>query len=326
MSNFIDELKKGSIEVIKAYVWIPLFLLGAAFYALGEITVVKNIEIISKVLHSLGTTIVTATVFVTIVKSKQFTEIFKEQLRSIIYCTEYLKNRKDIKELWITTSKAMYKENFPDLCDRIEENLEKYIPLDSSKYYENYVYKVDISFDEANKDYIILKERETFTLHANKLTSTEYISSCIFNKKDYNDDISDYQMTSFIINKKKYSIKEPELKIDKKYKGNKILVAHKRILKGEKKYNVEKEESKKYSLAVENTKAHCCTHIFKNYTLEVTHPKKLEVKFYENGTLNNFDRKPIRDIGDMIVQRFEYDGIMFRNQGTRLIFRDLRNC
>ncbi len=324
MTNFTEDWKTSSINVIKAYAWIPLFLLGAFFYALAEIEFIKKIEIISKILHSIGTTIVTATVFVTIVKSKQFTDIFKEQLRSIIYCTEYLKNRKDIRDLWMTTSKAMYKENFPDLCDKIEENLEKYIPLDSSKYYENYVYKVDISFDDDNDGFIILKEREAFTLHANSLTNTEYISSCIFNKKDYNDDVSNYEMTSFVVNKNKFPIKEPELKVDKKYNGNKILVTHKRILKGEKKYLIEKEELKKYSLTVENTKAHSCTHIFKNYTLEVTHPKTLEVKFYENGTLNNFDKKPKREIGNMIVQRFEYDGILFKNQGTRLIFKDLR--
>jgi hypothetical protein len=324
MSEFYEEFKKGTIETLKAYAWIPLFLLGALFYGIAEVEGVKKIEIITIILHSLGTTIVTATVFVTIVKSKQFTDIFKEQLRGIIYCTEYLKNRKDIKDLWMTTSKAMYKENFPDLCDTIEENLEKYIPLDSSKYYENYVYKVDISFDNENDNFIQLKERETFTLHAHNLFKTDYISSCIFNKKNYEDNISDYKMMSFTVNKKIYPIKEPELKIDKKYQGNKISVSHKRTLKGEKKYNIEKEEVKKYSLEVENTKAHSCTHIFKNYTLEVTHPKLLEVKFYENGTLNNFEKKPKRDIGEMYVQRFEYEGILLKNQGTRLIFRDLR--
>lgn len=324
MSNFIEELKNGSINVIKAYAWIPMLLLGAILFGIAEVSLIKDYEVFSKVLNSLGTTIVTATVFVTVVKSKQFTDIFKEQLRNIIYCTEYLKNRKDIKDLWMTTSKAMYKENFPDLCDKIEENLEKYIPLDSSKYYENYVFKVDISFDDVNNDFLILKERETFTLHAHTLENTEYISSCIFNKKDYNDEISNYEMTSFIINRKSFPIKEPELKIDKKFKGNKILVTHKRTLKGEKKYNIEKEEIKKYSLTVENTKAHSCTHIFKDYTLEITHPKSLEVKFFENGTLNNFEKKPTREIGDMMVQRFEYEGIMFKNQGTRIIFRDLR--
>lgn len=324
MSNFTEELKKGSLEVIKAYAWIPLFLLGASLYAIAEIEIVKKYDIISKVCHSIGTTIVTATVFVTIVKSKQFTDIFKEQLRSIIYCTEYMKNRKDIRDLWMTTSKAMYKENFPDLCDKIEENLEKYIPLDGSKYYENYVYKVDINFDPINEDFIILKERETFTLHANSSVNTEYISLCIFNKKDYKDQISSYEMKSFKINKKSYNISELDLEINKKYKGNKYMISHKRILKGEKKYIIEKEEVKKYSLNVENTKAHSCTHIFKNYSLEVTHPKTLEVKFYENGTLNNFDRKPNRELGEMIVQRFEYDGILFKNQGTRLIFKDLR--
>jgi len=324
MSNFFNDWGKGSIEVIKAYAWLPLFILGGILFAIAEIEYIKNIDWLSKVLHTMGTTIITATVFVTIVKSKQFTDIFKEQLRSIIYCTEYLKNRKDIRDLWMTTSKAMYKENFPDLCDKIEENLEKYIPLDSNKYYENYVYKVDISFDEENEGFIQLKERETFTLHANSSIDTEYISSCMFNKKDYNDTISDYQMTTFTVNNKPYKLKEPDLKIDKFHKGNKILVTHKRTLKDEKKYNIVKEEFKKYSLTVENTKAHSCMHVFKNYTLEVTHPKNLEVKFYENGTLNTFDKKPIREIGGMIVQRFEYDGILFKNQGTRLIFRDLR--
>ena len=95
-------------------------------------------------------------------------------------------------------------------------------------------------------------------------------------------------------------------------------------MNGENKYSIEKEEFKKYSLKVENTKAHTYTHIFHNYVLEVTHPKELEVKFYENGTLNNFTVKTIRHVGNSIIQRFEYNGIMFVNQGTRIIFRDLR--
>jgi hypothetical protein len=325
MADFTEDLKESSWTNIKAYSWIFLLILGGIFFILSEIKNIKEIAILSNAFHSIGTTIVTATIFTTIIKSKQFTDIFKEQLRNIIYCTEYLKNRKDIKDLWMTTSKAMYKENFPDLCDKIEENLEKYIPLDSSKYYENYVYKVDISFDDVNSDFIILKERESFTLHAHKLDNTEYNSSCVFNKKNYEDNISNYEMTTFKVNDKPFPIKEPELKINKNYEGKKISVEHKRILKGEKKYLIEKEETKKYSLKVENTKAHSCTHIFKNYTLEVTHPKELEVKFYENGTLNNFVRKPTRDLGGTLVQRFEYDGIMFKNQGTRIIFRDLRN-
>lgn len=324
MSNFLKELKDGSLNILKGYSWIPLFLLGGILVILSFIPYIEKYDFFSKGLYSIGTTIITSVIFLTIVKSKQFSEIFKKQLRSIIYCTEYLENRKDIRTLWLTTSKAMYEKNFPELCEKIENNLEKYIPIDSSKYYENYVYKVDISFDDENENFIILKERETFDLISRTKEAIEYISSTVFEKEDYKEQISNYELKSFKINGEKIDCREPELKVDKKFKGKKISVIHKRNLKGRNKYSIEKEEYKKYSLKVENTKSHTCSHIFNDYTLEVTHPKDLEVSFYENGTLNNFDKKPNREVGNAIVQRYEYNGIMFMNQGTRIIFRDLR--
>lgn len=324
MSNFLSDLKKDTLDLIKSYSWIPLLLLGGTLVTLSFLPYFKENLYLSKGFYSIGTTIITAVIFLTIVKSKQFSEIFQKQLRSIIYCTEHLEKRKDIRELWMNTSKAMYEKNFPELCEKLEDNLEKYIPIDSSKYYENYIYKVDISFDKDNENFLILNESESFDLISRTKKEIEYNSSCVFEKEDYKEEISDYIMKEFKVNKKVIDCKEPQLKIDKKYKGKKIAVKHIRNLSGENKYSIEKEEYKRYSLKVENTKAHTCSHIFHNYVLEVTHPKDLEVKFYENGTLNNFEKKPNRVIGDSIFQRFEYQGIMFKNQGTRIIFRDLR--
>jgi hypothetical protein len=324
MSKFFTDFKKDTLNLIKSYSWIPLLLLGWILVIISFIPYFNDKIYLSKGLFSIGTTIVTAVVFVTIVKSKQFSEIFQKQLREIVYCTEHLEKRKDIRQLWMNTSKAMYEKNFPELCEKLEDNLEKYIPIDSSKYYENYIYKVDISFDEENENFLILNESESFDLISRTTKEIEYNSSCVFEKEDYKENISDYTLKELKVNKKVIECKEPQLKIDKKYKGKKIAVSHIRSLSGENKYSIEKEEYKKYSLKVENTKAHTCSHIFHNYVLEVTHPKELEVKFYENGTLNNFEKKPIRNIGDSIFQRFEYEGIMFKNQGTRIIFRDLR--
>ncbi|UAM98381.1 hypothetical protein K8354_00710 [Polaribacter litorisediminis] len=324
MSNFFSDLKKDTLNLVKSYSWIPFLLLGGTLVTISFLPYFKDIMYLSKGFYSIGTTIITAVIFLTIVKSKQFSEIFQKQLRSIIYCTEHLEKRKDIRELWMNTSKAMYEKNFPELCEKLEDNLEKYIPIDSSKYYENYIYKVDISFDKDNENYLILNESESFDLISRTKKDIEYNSSCVFEKEDYKEEISDYIMKEFKVNKKVIDCKEPQLKIDKNYKGKKIVVQHIRSLSGENKYSIEKEEYKRYSLKVENTKAHTCSHIFHNYVLEVTHPKNLEVKFYENGTLNNFEKKPNREIGNSIFQRFEYQGIMFKNQGTRMIFRDLR--
>ena len=324
MKNFFNDWKDDSYQTLKAYSWIPLILLGILLLILSFTPWVESYAFVSKGIYAAGTTILTSIIFLTLVKSKQFSDIFRKQLRSIIYCTEHLEKRKDIRDLWITTSKAMYEKNFPELCEKIEENVEKYIPVDSSKYYSNYVYKIDISFDQENANFINLKERETFDLISRTTEKIEYKSSAIFEKEDYKDEISDYKMLSFIVNKENLNPTIPQLKVDKKYKGKKVLITHNRFLSGANKYSIEKEELKKYSLKVENTKSHNCTHIFKDYTLEVTHPKNLEVNFYENGTLNNFDKKPIREIGEVIVKRYEYKGLMLKNQGTRLIFRDLR--
>ncbi len=324
MPNFLKDLKNDTLKVIKNYSWFPLLILGGILVTLSFIPNIGGYDIISKGLFSIGTTITTSVVFLTIVKSKQFSDIFNKQLRSIIYCTEHLENRKDIRTLWLNTSKSMYEKYFPELCEKIEDNLEKYIPIDSSKYYENYVYKVDISFDEKNENFIVLKERESFDLISKTKKSIDYLSTTVFEKENYKEEISNYELQLFKVNKKEIECKEPELKINKNYKGKKISVSHNRKLSGSNKYSIEKEELKKYSLRVENTKSHTCLHIFNNYTLEVTHPKDLEVKFYENGTLNNFTKSPNRSIGESVIQRFEYKGLMFKNQGTRMVFRDLR--
>ncbi|OIQ22211.1 MAG: hypothetical protein BM557_02205 [Flavobacterium sp. MedPE-SWcel] len=326
MPNFFSKFKPSTIKYISDYRWIYIFICGLFFILLSYSSFCEEIEFLPKALNTSGITMITATVFTTIVKSKQFTEIFSKQLREIIYCTEHLEKRKDIRDLWISASKAMYRKNFPELCDKIELNIEKYIPVDSSKYYENYVYKVDISFDKENKNFIILKERESFDLISRTKDKVDYKSSCLFSKENYEDNITDYKMRSFQVNGTKIDSKKLKLTVDKNHNGNKVFVNHTRNLKGKNKYSIKKEETKIYSLKVENTKSHICSHIFHNYTLEVTHPKELDVDFYENGTLNNFERLQDRTVGDddFKVQRFEYNGIMFKNQGTRIIFRDKR--
>lgn len=320
MANFIKDLRKDSFKAIVKYIWIPLFILGCIFIITSFLPYWA--DYVTKGLYAIGTTIVTSVVFFAIVKSKQFSEIFNSHLRDIVYCSEHLEKRKDIRDLWLKSSKAMYEKNFPELCEKVEENLEQYIPIDSRKYYEDYVYKVDIDFDPEHPNFIILKERESFDLVSKTKGVVEYKTACGFDKENYKETISNYELISFKVNKN--HVKNDELEIDRNFKGNKFLVKHKATLSGSNKYLIEKEELKKYSLLVENTKSHTCKHIFNKYTLEVTHPETLEVKFYENGTLNNFEKLPNRRIGTSIVQRYEYKGIMFKNQGTRIIFRDLR--
>ena len=117
MDNFTKLFKEDTVGTIKAFLWIPLLMFGGLLVILSFIPYFDNYMYVSKGLYSIGTTMITAIVFLTIVKSKQFSKIFSKQLRDIIYCTEHLEKRKDIRELWLNSSKAMYEKNFPELSE-----------------------------------------------------------------------------------------------------------------------------------------------------------------------------------------------------------------
>lgn len=321
--NFIKKLWRNSLTRVSKLAVLYYLILGIVMILVGFNNLLG--ESFSHALEVTGTTIISGSVFVSIIKSKQFTEIFKEQLHDIVYCENHFNNRKDIPQIWEKASKALYNDKFPELSNNLEETLKKYLPISSTKYFENYEYKIDISFDTEHLDYINLKEEENFTIKAENTSSTDYTSSAVFNKSSNNDLISFYQLLDFKVNGKSSMPNNNEFTVINNNTEAKIIAKHKRSFTGKKEYLIEKQEWKRYSLKNENTKSHTCRWIFNNYKMEIIHPKELEVKFYENGTLGNFNIK-LRDIGNNLrTLTCEYKGIMLPSQGVRLIFRDRRN-
>lgn len=311
------------IFIIKEFLSLFYFALGGIIIFIGHY-LFENNPSIQKTFNTVGVTIVTSNVFMAIIKSKQFTKIFIEHLKGIIFCTDYLRNRKDLTEIWTKTTKALYEEKFPELANNIEQNLEKYIPINSDRYYKDYILKTEISYDPDNENYIIVRDEESFTLIAQSKKEIIYNFSSGFNKEYNNDQISYYQLQELRVNGKIRKL-DNELSVSNNNRSRLIKVILSIKLNGSKEYKIEKKEYKRYSLKVENTKSHSCNYIFSNYKNEIIHPKELEVKFYPTGSINDFKRKK-RDIshGKVLEQIFTNDGILFPNQGTRLIFRDKR--
>lgn len=313
------KLLKDLYHEYQKHIFSYSLLLGVFMLLVGYSGWIPSGTIV-EVLKVVGSVIISSGVFSAIVRSSQFTDIYKDELKKIIYCDEHLKERKDIHDLWHKTSRQLYQDKFPELSNKISNALKKYFPIDQEHYYEDYHYRIDISFAKDNPSFITLTEREEYTIVASgQHKEIEYNSYCSFNTTQKDNDISDYELVSFLVNDKLDMPSEKELvkKVDNK--NGKITVKHKRVFVGENKYKISKEEVKTYSLDIENTKSHTANWLFNGYKMEVTYPKDLKLEFYEKGTHGYF-KKEKRNINGVNFLTAKYDGLILPKQGVRLIF------
>lgn len=88
-----------------------------------------------------GTTILASGVFMAIAKSHQFTNIFKDELREVIYANEHLELRNDLQDIWLKVSDALCKQKFVINKDLLEKVKENYLPIDEEYYYKRLTFK-----------------------------------------------------------------------------------------------------------------------------------------------------------------------------------------
>ncbi|TAI48987.1 hypothetical protein [Flagellimonas allohymeniacidonis] len=293
-------------------------VLGIIILLLAYSTWITNNTVV-EVMKVVGPVIISSGVFSAIVRSDQFTEIYKKELEKIIYCDDHLKHRRDVHELWEKISKQLYQDKFPELSRKISETLMNYFPIASEHYYHEYTYRIDISFVDEQKEYIRLSEKEDYVIISNRDKKVDYKSSTMFKFPAEDNERSDYSLDSFKINGKLSMPDEKQLTKNRNNKTGTISVEHKRVLSGENRYVICKEETKVYSLKIENTKSHTASWLFDKYHLEVTYPKELKLKFYEKGTIKRF-RVDVRKANGLNILKADYDGLMLPNQGVRLIF------
>lgn len=315
----VKKLLKGLFDRYLEYPLIISLFLGGISLILGY-TSFDNQKWIRELLKTVGTTIISSGVFAAIVKSSQFLDIFKGELRDIIFCDENLSNRKDINDIWNKVSKHLYKEKFPEISDKLSNTLKGYFPLDTEYYYEDYRKTIDISFHPEDSQYMIFEETEEFIIKSNTLEEIEYKSSVSFKfPNNEKNKLSNYELINLSINENQYDAKDV---LTEKTNKEKCIISTNILckLKGSSEYRVKKQEKKCYSLDIENTKGHLAKWLFNKYYLEVTYPEELEIKFYENGIENAFNTNFRKNNGVKILKA-DTKALILPNQGTRLIFK-----
>jgi len=94
--------------------------------------------------NSIGTTILGGGIFTAVLKSFQFTGIFREELAKVMFSREYLEtqSKSHIEGIWMRVSQVMFTHKFPSISQLIESSiLRTYFPVDHNYSYEGIVHR-----------------------------------------------------------------------------------------------------------------------------------------------------------------------------------------
>lgn len=318
--NVFKELLNNIIVFGTKYTFWLSLLFGLLFLLIGYDKIYFENENYFEVFKVAGTVILSSGIFLSIAKSIQFSGIFSDELRKIIFGEEHLEQRKDIFNLWRNTSRALYNKKFPEISDAIEKIItESYLPITKDYYFENSNYNIDIDIDPNNNEYIILTETMRTKIKTSVDDKVVYsFKSVIDIPSSENNKYTEFELIELTINNKKIvtsNILREERQTNKLI--NKLELEKKLI--GFQEYDVLKKVRKRYSLNSNKTKGHTAVSLTKNFYLEVTYPNQLAVDFYKAGTVYPYTSE-FKTIGEHTIMKQSYKGIIFPKQGFRLMF------
>lgn len=299
---------------------IYIILLGAIASLVIAYTCVKNDEILFDIFKTLGFTIITGSVFAGIVKSDQFSKIFQNELRNIIYGDEDLKNRNDLDVLWEKVTKALCNQKFKNISLKLHDGVKKYyLPINHEYYYRNHNVEIDFEFDKDNPEYLIVTEEINTTIISDDLKPINFYYSSKIDLISTEPELTTYELLSFSVNKEKIDMTNHlDITADDKFLSIKCNYE----VKGKNQYNIIRKEKKRYHLKANSCRHHNAIWLYENFYLDITFPKKMEIKFIEMGVMENWDIEPKEN---NYKNRFKasYSGLIFKKQGFILLMNKI---
>lgn len=227
-------------------------------------------------------------VFAVVLKSIQFSGLFKEEIEKVILGTEFIKNRNDLPQLWKAISQTIYKSKFPAISDILEDRiLNTYFPTQKDFYYEDYI--VTINIESLTEDLII-----TYTqtckynvildkdLHDTKLT----LKTSVNQMESAPDPLDEIEF--FKIDGEDFTPKEDDSTLEddaaKKYTIP---------LRGSGPFKIHSKVKRRYSLTGENYKLFRMTTFTKNMDVTISYPDNVCVSFFGIGNVNHWEKQHV---------------------------------
>lgn len=245
---------------------------------------------------------------------KQIINSYRSELHGIIYDDKFLKNRKDIEDVWIRTSKVLFKSKFPKISIDLLQTIKKsYLPVNEVSYYNDYSATITIEWVGDDHKFIKVMEDVSFELLAEStakftLPSRNWIKIEGLLEKQYGMIVEQY-----LVNDEKAKIIKNQSCIE-----NNILVSDVDVeLKGSEKYKINRRYVKTYSIDKDYHIGFKPKYIVNNLVVRCFHPNDMSVCFIQRGTAQDFEEKFIKPN----ACEYQYKGLILPRQGYVLLLQ-----
>ena len=308
--------------------WV--LLLGIGFYFIGYFEIWDyslvwgfSYKWFYDFLKTMGSVFMSSAVFMGIVKSYQFTGIFKEELRKVVFAEDHLTKRKDLDNIWEKITLQLCNQKFKQISNKLQKIIKQYyLPIEDDYYYKNTKLVVEIEKDPDNPNYVNIIEEFTYTVDTEDLEKIDFkfTSSIPFSKKDNN--LTSFELKEFTINDEDIIWKKgKELK---ESRTSNILNNSFNIkldcVKEKKDYIVYRKQKKRFSLIENPYMGHTASWLYENYDFHITYPKEMSFDWLAMGVLGKWKIKRSENTYSKSLKA-TYTGLMFKNQGFLLLFK-----
>lgn len=302
--------------------WI--LIIGCVLYAFGYFHIFNyKHEWLYDFAKTFGSICMSSAVFMGIVKSYQFTGIFKEELRKVVTAEDHLSRRTDIEKIWENVTMQLCKQKFKRISNKLQRILKQYyLPIDDEYYYRNTKLTIEIEHNPEYQGYInVLEEfKTTIIIEESNNIKYKYTSSIPYP----NDKMSktSFEIVEFTVNEKE--IKWSKGKELKQIQSNNVCSSNFDIKiscsKEKKEYVLYRKTKKCYSLDCNQYMGHIATGLYENYDIHITYPKDITFECLGLGVLGKWQIKPNENKIYRTIKA-SYNGLVFKNQGILFLYK-----
>ncbi len=268
-------------------------------------------------LEKAGLAILSSGIFAAVLKSLQFTGIFRDEITKVMTGTAFIQNRNDLPEIWKDISKCLYKRKFPKISNLLEDTiLNTYLPTKAKFYYEDY--NVSVCISEINENFEI---SYTQTCEYNVILDENAESAVLEIETEISDD--DDPSTSIINDLVYFEVNEKpvELKEDSSTIADPKKTLYKHELKNGKIFKIKSKYNRRYPLKNENYKLFRLKYITHGMHVSISFPEDVRVSFFGIGLVNGF--KSVNEDFKNHICRILTNNLILPHQGFGMSFEKI---
>lgn len=263
-------------------------------------------EVIQEILCTIGNIMVVGVAvgfFTTIVQNLG---LFKEELGNVIYAKDFLVNRKDINQIWLNASKAVFEGKFPEIHQDLFERMLVYLKNKDVAYYNNYEMHILLEWHSKEKRLVKTTRTIFFDLIATSKNHQYYTFSTWGTVNE-----GDYYSVNIDVTVNDKAPKAKHINISSEQIGNVKRETVNVSLKNDLVYHMCIKEEKIYNIDSDFVVGYIAKYITNNVRIQLIHPEDILICPVSCGTQINFQEVN----NSKNINEYRYNHVLLPKQG-----------